>query len=200
MGLTFDLETKPLARALISYAVRSTDPATGQGTAREPQTHIELLKAGVTRTASDITDTVLLLLGRSGLSSNDALPGDAPVIIGFSLLMMLGITQALSKEDITLDANELTERLIAQYLAHRIEAAGSHGAAQRRLLEISRTATQIPGQIVETAKGEVEELFRRCYSALPAFIQGSEETRKLLMPMFGSALFLLLQSQVKTND
>ncbi len=198
MDPTFDLETKPLARALITYAVRSAEPAPGSGTA--PQTHHELLKAGVTRTAADITDTVLLLLGRSSLSSEEALPEDATVIIGFSLLLMLGIVQALRDEGIPLDANELTERLIARHLAQRIRAAGSDDAAQREIREISRAATEIPGQIVATAQGEVEELFKRCYAALPAYIQGTEETRKQLMPMFGTALLLLLQSQIKTND
>ncbi len=200
MDLTFDLETKPIARALISYAVKATDPETAPGTAQAPQTHYQLLQAGVTRTASDITDTVLLLLGRTSLSSDEALPEDAPVIIGFSLLIMLGIAQALRQEGIPLDTNELTERLIARHLAQRMKAAGGDEAAQRELREVSRAATLIPGQIVATAQGEVEELFRRCYSALPAFIQGTGETRKQLMPMFGTALLLLLQSQIKTHD
>jgi hypothetical protein len=200
LDLTFDLEAKPLARALISYAVKSIDPLTEPGAARAPKTHFEWLQAGVTRTAFDITDTALLLLGRSSISSSGSLPGDAPVIIGFSLLIMLGITQALSREGVTLDTNELTERLIAQHLAQKIKAAGNDETAKQDILEISRIATQIPGQIVETAKGEVEELFRRCYSVLPAFIQGTDEARKQLMPMFGTALLLLLQSEIKTND
>lgn len=200
MDLTFDLETKPLARALVSSAVRSIALSAEPGAARPPKTHFELLQAGVVRTASDITDTVLLLLGRSSLSANAALPGDAPVIIGFSLLIMLGIAQALSKEGIPLDTNELTERLIAHHLAHRIEAAGDDEAAQRDIRDVSRLAAQIPGQIVETAQGEVEELFRRCYAVLPVYIQGSDETRKQVMPMFGTALLLLLQSQIRTSD
>lgn len=200
MEPAFDLETKPLARALISYAVRSVHPATEPGAAGAPKTHFELLQAGVTRTASDITDTALLLLGRTSVASSGALPEDAPVIVGFSLLIMLGITQALSKEGITLDANELTEQLIAQHFAERIKAAGDDEAAKRGILELSRTAALIPGQVVETAKGEVEELFRTCYSVLPDYIQGSDETRKKLMVIFGTALLLLLQSQVKTHD
>ncbi len=199
MDPAFDLETKPLTRALISYAVKSIDPVAEPGTNRAPKTHFEWLQAGVTQTASDITDTALRLLGRS-ISSSGALPEDAPVIIGFSLLIMLGITQAVSKEGITLDTSELTERLIAQHLAERIKAAGNDEAAKQGILEVSRTATQIPGQIVETAKGEVEELFRTCYSVLPEFIRGGDEARKKLMPIFGTALLLLLQSQIKTND
>ncbi len=200
MDSTFDLGTKPLARALISYAVKWADPTTEGGIAREPQTHLVLLQTGVTRTVSVITDTVLLLLGRSSLSSSEVLPEDAPVIIGFSLLIMIGITQALNDEGIALNTNELAERLIARHLAQRIRAAGSDEAAQREILEVSRAATLIPGQIVASAQGEVEELFKRCYSALPAFILGTDETRKQLMPMFGTALLLLLQSRIKTND
>ncbi|HEY6010794.1 MAG TPA: hypothetical protein VIX18_04930 [Nitrospirota bacterium] len=200
MDPAFDLETKPLARALISYAVKSIHPTTESGAAGAPKTHFELLQAGVTRTASDITDASLLLLGRTTISSNGALPEDAPVIVGFSLLIMLGITQALSKEGITLDAKELTERLIAQHFAQRIRAAGDDEAAKQNILELSRIAAQIPGQIVETAKGEVEELFRTCYSVLPEYIQGSDEARKKLMVIVGTALLLLLQSQVKTHD
>ena len=85
LGFTFDLETKPLARALISYAVKSTTRVTEPDTARIPKTHFEWLQTGVTQTAFDITDIALRLLGRSSLSSSDALPGDAPVIVGFSL-------------------------------------------------------------------------------------------------------------------
>ncbi len=200
MDFTVDLETKPLARALILYAVKSINRVTEPDAARIPKTHFEWLQTGVTQTAFDITDIALLLLGRSSLSSSDALPGDAPVIIGFSLLIMLGIAQAVSKEGITLDTNELTERLIAQHLAQRIEAAGNDEAPRQDILEVSRIATQIPGQIVNTAKEEVEELFRTCYSVLPEFIQGSDESRKQLMPIFGTALLLLLQSQIKTDD
>jgi hypothetical protein len=197
---TFDLETKPLARALISYAVKSIDSVIEPGAVRAPKTHFEWLQAGVTRTASDITDTTLLLLGRSSISASGSLPGDVPVIIGFSLLIMLGIAQALSKEGISLDTSALTERLIAQHLAQRIKTAGNDETAKQAIREISRIAAQIPAQIVETAKGEVEDLFRRCYLALPAFIQGTDEAKKQLMPLFGTALLLLLQSQIKTND
>ena len=201
MELTFDLENKPLTRALISHAVKSialeTDAGTGAAT---PKTHFELLQAGVVSIATDITDRALLLQGRSDISSHGALPADAPVIMGFGLLIMLGIRQAVANEGVDLDTNELTEKLIERYLAQRIKAAGSNEAAKQALLEISRTATQIPGQIVETAKGEVEGLFRTCYSLLPGFIQGSDETRGQLLSIFGTALMVLLQSQIKTND
>ena len=70
-------------------------------------------------------------------------------------------------------------------------------AAEKIILEISRIATQIPGQIVETAKGEVEELFSRCYSVIPGFLQGGDEIRVGLMPIFATALHVLLQSQIK---
>jgi hypothetical protein len=113
---------------------------------------------------------------------------------------MLGIAQAVSKEGMTLDTNELTEKLIAQHLAQRIEAAADDKVLKQDILEVSRIATQIPGQIVSTAGGEVEELFRTCYSVLPEFIQGSDESRKQLMPIFGTALLLLLQSQIKTDE
>jgi hypothetical protein len=196
---TFDLEAKPLARALISSAVKSIDSITVPDTVRAPITHHEWLQVGVTRAAYDISDKALLLLGRSSISSSGALPGDAPVIIGFSLFVMLGITQAVSKEGITLDIKELTESLIAQHLYQKIRTAGNDQAAKKEILEISRTATQIPSQIVETAKGEVEELFSRCYSVIPGFVQGNDEAREELMPIFGTALHLLLQSQVKPN-
>jgi hypothetical protein len=67
-------------------------------------------------------------------------------------------------------------------------------------VQIARDAAHITGQIVATAKGEVEELFRRCYAALPAYVQGTEETRRQLMPMFGTALLLLLRSQIRRDD
>jgi hypothetical protein len=197
---TFDLETKPLARALISYAVRSMNLMTERDAARTPLTHFEWLQAGVMRAASDITDTALLLLGRSTIASSAALPEDAPLIIGFSLLIMLGIAQAVGKEGIPLDTDALSEKLIAQHLDQRIKATGNDEAAKQETREISRIAAQIPGQIVETAKGEVEELFRKCYAVLPAYVQGDDETRKQLMPIFGTALLVLLQSQIKTND
>jgi len=196
---TFDLETKPLARALITYAVRSTAMA-GPDSADTQRTHLELLKAGVTGTASDITSTALALLGRGDTFSGGVLPEDAPIIIGFSLLIMLGITQAVNKEGLALDTNELSERLIAQHLAKRLAAAGNSEDTRQGLLAVSRAATLVPGQIVETAHGEVEELFRRCYTALPGFIQGDDEARRQLMPLFGTALLLLLESQIKTND
>lgn len=195
MDPAFDLETKPLARALISYAITSSAPHT----AGAPRTHFELLRAGVTGAAFDITDTVLLLLGRSSIASGGALPEEEPVIIGFSLLMMLGIVQAVGREGIELAAQEMTERLIERHLAQKIRAAGDEGSS-RDILEIARAATQIPGQIVETAQGEVEELFRRCYSVLPVYIQGGDEVRRQLMPMFGTALLLLLQSRITTDD
>ncbi len=200
MDLTFDLETKPLARALVSCAVRSTGPMAPRGNAQAPQTHLELLQAGVTRIAADITDTALLLLGRDRLSSGGALPQDAPVVIGFSLLSMVGIIQAVSKEGIHLDTNVLSERLIALHLDQRISAADNDERAKESILEISRAATQIPSQIVETAKGEVEELFRTCYAVLPEYVLGNDVTRNKLMTIFGTALLLLLQSQIKTND
>jgi hypothetical protein len=195
----FDLESKPLARALISSAVKSTDPLAGSDTVRAPMTHQELLQRGITLTAQDITNTALLLLGRSRISSSDVLPGDAPVIIGFSLFVMLGIIQAMSKEGVTVDVKELTERLIEQHLHQKIRTTDNDHAAKKELLEISRIATQIPRQIVETAQGEVEELFSRCYSVIPAFVQGDDKTRVGLMPIFGTALHVLLQSQVKPD-
>jgi len=195
----FDLAAKPLARALISSAVKSIVPAAAPDTVRAPITHQDLLQLGITQFAQAITDKALLLLGRSSLSSSGVLPGDAPVIIGFSLFVMLGIIQALSKEGITVDVQELTERLIEQHLYQKIKSADHDQAAKKEILEISRIATQIPGQIVETAKGEVEELFSRCYSVIPGFVQGDDETRVGLMPIFGTALHLLLQSQVKPD-
>ena len=196
MDLAIDLETKPLARALISHAVKSS----AQLNAGAPSTHLELLQAGITGVAFDITDTALLLLGRSGIASSGAPSEDTPVIIGFSLLMMLGIVQAVGREGIELAAQKMTERLIERHLAEQIRAAGDDAGANRDFLEISRAATQIPGQIVETAQGEVEELFRRCYSALPVYVQGGDEARRQLMPMFGTALLLLLQSRTTTDD
>jgi hypothetical protein len=191
----FDLEAKPLAKALIFSAVRSIDPITPPNTA-PPTTHQDLLQLGITRTAQDISDTALLLHGRSPIPSSDVLPGDAPVIIGFSLFVMLGILQAVSKEGITVDVKALTERLIERHLYQKIKAGENDQAAKKEILEISRVATQIPGQIFETAKGEVEALFSRCYSVIPAFVQGNDETRVQLMPIFGTALHVLLQSQV----
>ena len=199
MDSQFDLASKPLARALISSAVKSIVPAAAPDTVRTPITHQDLLELGITQFAQAITDKALLLLGRSSLSSSGVLPGDAPVIIGFSLFVMLGIIQALSKEGITVDVQELTERLIEQHLYQKIKSADHDQAAKKEILEISRIATQIPGQIVETAKGEVEELFSRCYSVIPGFVQGDDETRVGLMPIFGTALHLLLQSQVKPD-
>ncbi len=194
MDTTFDLETKPLAKALISSAVKATGAI-----AVPPVTHREWLQVGVTQAAYAISEKALLLLGRSSISSGDALPGDAPVIIGFSLFVMLGITQAVSKEGISLDIKELTERLIGQHLQLQIRAADNDQAAKKEILEISRTAAQIPSQIVETAKGEVEELFSMCYSVLSGFLQGTDEAREQLMPIFATALHLLLQSQIKPN-
>jgi hypothetical protein len=190
----FDLEAKPLARALISSAVKSMDAI-----AVPPVTHREWLQVGVTRTALNISDKALLLLGRSSISSSAALPGDAPVIIGFSLFIMLGITQAVSKEGINLDIEKLTESLIERHLHQKIRTEDNDRSAEKEILEISRIATQIPGQIVETAKGEVEKLFSRCYSVLPGFLQGNDEAREQLMPIFATALHLLLQSQVQPN-
>jgi hypothetical protein len=43
-----------------------------------------------------------LLLGRSSIASEASLPDDAPIVIGYSFLILLGITQALSKEGIAL--------------------------------------------------------------------------------------------------
>jgi len=195
----FDLEAKPLARALISSAVKSLDPIAVSGTVRAPISHRDLLQLGITRTAQDISDKALLLLGRSGLASSGVLPQDAPVIIGFSLFVMLGILQAVSKEGIAVDVEELTERLIEQHLFQKNWTVGGDHSAKKEILEISRIATQIPGQIVETAKGEVEELFSRCYSVIPGFVQGNDETRVELMPIFGTALHLLLQSQLRPD-
>ena len=194
MDTTFDLEARPLARALISSAVKSIDV-----TAVPPVTHREWLQAGVTRTAYNISEKALLLLGRSSISSSVPLLADAPVIIGFSLFVMLGITQAVSKEGISLDIKELTERLIELHLQEKIRTASNDQATKEKFLEISRIATQIPSQIVETAKGEVEELFSRCYSVLPGFLQGNDEAREQLMPIFATALHLLLQSQVQPD-
>ncbi len=112
---------------------------------------------------------------------------------------MLGIIQAVSKEGITVDVKELTEKLIEQHLYQKILTEDNDQAAKKEILEISRIATQIPSQIVETAKGEVEELFSRCYSVIPGFVQGDDETRVQLMPIFGTALHVLLQSQVEPN-
>ncbi len=197
MDVTFDLSAKPLSRALISYAVRSIGPETGPDSA--PKTHFEWLQAGVIRAAIDVTDTALGLLGRSSISSGE-LPREAPVIIGFSLLMMLGIAQAVNKEGIALDMDALAERLIGQQLAQKTRAAGSDEGVKKAIQEIARTAAQIPGQIVDIAKGEVEELFRTCYAVLPEYVRGNDETRRQLMPIFGTALLLLLQSEVRTND
>ena len=199
MDSQFDLEPKPLARALISSAVKSIDPIAVPDTVRAPITHQDLLQIGVMRVAKDISDKALLLLGRSRISSSGVLPGDAPVIIGFSLFVMLGIIQAVSKEGITVDVKELTERLIEQHLYQKIRTTDNDQAAKKEILKISRIATQIPSQIVETAKGEVEELFSRCYSMIPGFVLGNDETRVGLMPIFGTALHVLLQSQVEPN-
>jgi hypothetical protein len=195
----FDLEAKPLARALIFSAVQSITPTAAPDTVRAPLTHQDLLQLGITRTAQDISDTALLLLGRSQISSSGVLPGDAPIIIGFSLFIMLGIIQAVSKEGIPVDVKDLTERLIEQHLSQKNWTVENGQAAEKKILEISRIATQIPRQIVETAKGEVEELFSRCYSVIPGFAQGDDKTRVGLMPIFGTALHVLLQSQVKPD-
>jgi hypothetical protein len=195
----FDLEAKPLARALISSAVKSIDSIAVSGNVCAPITHRDLLQLGITRFAQAISDKALLVLGRSSISSSGVLPGDAPVIIGFSLFVMLGIIQALSKEGITVDVKELTERVIEQHLYQKIRTADNDQAAKKEILEVSRIAAQIPSQIVETAKGEVEELFSRCYSVIPRFVQDDDETRAQLMPIFGTALHVLLQSQVKPN-
>ena len=199
MDSKFDLEAKPLARALIFSAVKSIDPIAAPDTARAPITHRDLLHLGITRTAQDISDKALVLLGRSSLSSSGVLPGDAPVIIGFSLFVMLGILQAVSKEGIPVDVKELTEQLIEQHLFQKTGTTDNDQAAKKELLEIFRIATQIPAQIVETAQGEVEDLFSRCYSVIPGFVQGDDETRVELMPIFGTALHVLLQSQIKPN-
>jgi hypothetical protein len=195
----FDLEAKPLTRALISSAVRSIDLTAVPDTDRAPITHQDLLGLGITRTAQAVSDKALLLLGRSSISSSDVLPGDAAVIIGFSLFVMLGMIQAVSKEGIPVDVKELTERLIEQHLYQKIRSADNDQAAKKEIIEISRIAAQIPGQIIETAKGEVEDLFIKCYSVIPGFVQGDDETRGQLMPIFGTALHVLLQSQVKPN-
>src|SRR5512135_332042 len=128
LDVTFDLETKPLARALITYAVKSIIPGEDRDNAPVPKTHVELLQAGVVRTALDITDTALRLLGRESISSGSTLPREAPVIIGYSLLIMLGITQTVSKEGIALDTDVLTEQLIEQHLGGQIKAAGGDDA------------------------------------------------------------------------
>lgn len=200
MEPAFDLETRPLCRALIASAVRSAGPGADPGTAGAPRTHIEWLQAGAVETALDITGRALLILGRGGIPSTGAIPEDAPVVVGFSLLIMLGITQAVAREGVALDSNALTEALIARHLAPRSAAATDGEAARQEMLELSRTATQIPGQIVATAAGEVEGLFRTCYSVLPAYIQGTDETRDQLMSIFGTALFVLLQARVRTDD
>ena len=199
MDSNFDLEAKSLARALISCAVKSTDPLAMTAAVRAPITHQDLLELGITQFAQAITDKALLVLGRSSISSGGVLPGDAPVIIGFSLFVMLGIIQAVSKEGITVDVKELTEKLIEQHLYQKILTADNDQTAKKEILEISRIATQIPRQIVETAKGEVEELFSRCYSVIPGFVMGDDETRVQLMPIFGTALHVLLQSQIEPN-
>jgi len=196
----FDLESKPLARALITSAVKSIVPTAASDTASAPITHQDLLQLGITQFAQAISDKALLVLGRRSIASSSALPGDAPVVIGFSLFVMLGIIQALSKEGIPVDLMEMTERLIEQHLYQKIKAVDNDQAAKKEVLEISRIATQIPSQIVETAQGEVEELFSRCYSVIPGFVQGDDETRAQLMPIFGTALHVLLQSQVKPSS
>ena len=196
----FDLEEKPLIRALIFSAVKSIVPPAESDTVRTPITHMDLLQLGIAQFAQAISDKALLMLGRSSISSSGVLPGDAPVIIGFSLFVMLGIIQAVSKEGIAADVKELTERLIEQHLYQKIRTADNDQAAKKEILEISRIATQIPGQIVETAKGEVEELFSKCYSVIPGFVQGDDETRAQLMPIFGTALHVLLQSQVEPDS
>ena len=200
MDSQFDLEEKPLTRALIFSAVKSIVPTAAPDTVRAPITHRDLLQLGITQFAQAISDKALLVLGRSSISSSGVLPGDAPVIIGFSLFVMLGIIQAVSKEGIAVDVKELTERLIEQHLYQKIRTADNDQAAKKEILEISRIATQIPGQIVETAKGEVEELFSKCYSVIPGFVQGDDETRAQLMPIFGTALHVLLQSQVEPDS
>lgn len=199
MGSQFDLEAKPLARALISAAVKAIVPTAAPDTVRAPITHMDLLQLGITQFAQAISDKALLILGRSSISSSNVLPGDAPVIIGFSLFVMLGIIQALSKEGIAVDVKELTERLIEQHLYQKIRTADNDKAAKKKILDVSRIATQIPSQIVDTAKGEVEELFSKCYAVVPGFVQGDDEIRAQLMPIFGTALHVLLQSQIEPN-
>ena len=199
MDPKFDLEAKPLARALVSYAVKSMDSTTVTGAGRAPITHQDLLQLGITRFALDISEKALLLLGRSTISSSSILPADAPVVIGFSLFIMLGIIQALSKEGIAVDVKELTDKLIGRHLHQKMKKAGNDQAANEEILEVSRTATQIPGQIFETAKGEVEDLFSRCYSAIPAYAQGDDEARVQLMTLFGTTLHVLLQSKVEPD-
>ena len=199
MDSTFDLEAKPLAKALISSAVKSIVPSAAPDAASASITHQELLQLGITQFAKAISDKALLVLGRSSISSSGVLPGDAPVIIGFSLFVMLGMVQALSKEGIAVDVKELTEKLIEQQLYQKIRTTGNDQTAKKEIIEISRIAAQIPSQIVETAKGEVEELFSRCYSVIPGFVQGDDETRAGLMPIFGTALHVLLQAQVRPN-
>ena len=199
MDSTFDLTAKPLTKALITSAVKSIDSLAMVNIVPVPITHQDLLQRGITLAARDIPDQALLLLGRSGISLNGVLAGDAPVIIGFSLFVMLGLIQAVSKEGITVDVTALTERLIEQQLTQKISTADSDQAAKKEILEISRIATQIPIQIVETAKGEVEELFSRCYSVIPGFVQGDDAARAQIMPIFGTALHVLLQSQVKPD-
>ncbi|MDA8422105.1 MAG: hypothetical protein M0Z89_02090 [Nitrospiraceae bacterium] len=199
MDSNFDLEAKPLVRALIFSAVKSIDPTAVPDIVPAPITHQDLLQLGITRAAKDISDKALLLLGRGSISSSDVLPGDAPVVIGFSLFVMLEIIQIVSKEGIPVDVKELTKKLIEQHLCQKIRTADNDQAAKKEIFEISRIATQIPSQIFETAKGEVEELFSRCYSVIPGFVQGDDETRVQLMPIFGTALHVLLQAQVKPN-
>jgi hypothetical protein len=196
---TFNLESKPLARALIFSAVGSADPGAMSDTAPAPITHQDLLQLGITRTAQDISDTALLLQGRRRISTCDVLPEDAPVVIGFSLFVMLGIMQAVSREGIALDVKVLTEKVIERHLNQKIRTAGHDQAAKKEIREISRIAAEIPGQIFETAKGEVEELFSKCYSVIPGFVLGDDETRVQIMPIFGTALHVLLQAQVKPN-
>lgn len=195
----FDLEAKPLARAIVSHAVRSMDPAAVTKAGRGPISHEDLLQLGITRIAVDIPEKALLLLGRNTLSSSSILPGDAPIVIGFSLFLMIGITQALSKEGITIDARELTDQVIGRHLDQKMKKAGSDQAAKEETLEISRTAARIPAQIVQTAKGEVEDLFSRCYSAIPAYVLGDEEARVQLMTLFGTTLHVLLHSKVEPD-
>jgi len=199
LNSNLDLEEKPLARALVLSAVKSIDPTITPDPASAPVTHQDLLQLGITRTAQDISDTALLLLGRNSISACEVLPGDAPVIIGFSLFLMLGIIQAVSKEGITVDVTVATEKLIERHLNQKLRTIGNDQEAKSDLLRISRIATQIPSQIVETAQGEVEELFSRCYSVIPGFVLGDDKTRVGLMPIFGTALHVLLQSQVAPN-
>lgn len=199
MDTNFDLEAKPLARALISSAVKSMDIIAAPDAAQASMTHLALLQLGITQVAQDISDNALLLLGRPGITSSSDLPGDAPVIIGFSLFVMLGIIQAVRNEGIPVDARELTANLIERHLDQKINTKGNDQTAHKDLLAVSRIASQIPGQIVETAKGEVEALFSRCYSVIPGYVLGNDETRAPIMPIFGTALHVLLQSQVKPD-